>query len=116
MALYQDSTSYVSTNSLSNQYTPVVDYRDGGFQSIPTGSLLRLSVAPRTEKYFSTAPSFQSRLDNARIAAPDTVPVVLDDSGMTAPSSSAMLAPEGNKINASGDYFTLGNSYRLHQN
>lgn len=110
---YRDFTSYVSTSSRANDYTSLQDYSVTGFQSVPPGSLMKLTVAPGGDKFFSTAPSFQARMDNFRIAPPSKTPISIggDDASM---SGSAMMATEGSRPVSNGDYYTLGSgAYKL---
>lgn len=101
---YKDSTSFVGDSSLANDFTMLQNYSSTGFQAVPQSSLLKLSVAPGNDKYFSAAPSFQARLDNFRIAAPAKTPINLSGNG---DSSFKMTGSEMPQINGS-DYFTLG--------
>lgn len=109
---YRDFTSYVSTSSRANDYTALQDYSTTGFQSVPPSSLMKMSVAPGGEKFFSTAPSFQARLDSFRIAPPAKTPVSLGDDTGT-PSGTMMMAAEGARRVTGGDYAPLGGAYRL---
>ena len=109
---YRDFTSYVSSSSRANDYTPLGNYSTTGFQTVPPSSLMKLTVAPGGEKYFSTAPSFQARLDNTRIAPPAKTPITI---GMDTPtaSGSTMMSVEGVRQVTNSDYASLGGAYKL---
>lgn len=112
---YADSTSNVSTKNKTGDYIQVDQY-NSHINRVPRSSLLKLSVAPSQQKYFSIAPGFEQRLDNYRIPPSSRSPVMLDSTGscrnMTlAPSASNACTISNN--NAS-DYLALANSYRLH--
>lgn len=109
---YRDFTSYVSTSSKANDYTSLADYSSTGFQSVPTFSLMKLSVAPGSEKYFSSAPAFQARLDSFRIAPPSMTPVSLGDDNASS-SGTMMMNAEGMRPINNGDYSTLSGSYKM---
>jgi hypothetical protein len=113
---YRDFTSYVSTNSRANDYTPIQDYSAAGIDSVPPSSLLKLSIAPGSAKYFSTAPSFQARLDNYRIPPPARTMVSLNDEATATPSGTVMMATEGLRQVAGGDYASLGGAYKMNPN
>ena len=113
-ANYRDSTSYVSTSSLANDYTSMKNYSKTGFQSVPVGSLMKLSVSQGGERYFSAAPSFEARLDNYRIAPPSKTPISIGDDGAGNTSSGSMLSVEGSAPISNGDYYTLNSgAYKL---
>lgn len=109
---YRDFTSYVSTSSRANDYTVLQDYSSTGFQSVPSSSLMKLTVAPGGEKFFSTAPSFQARMDNFRIAPPAKTPISIGDDNIGM-SGSTMMAAEGMRQVAGSDYAPLGGAYKL---
>jgi hypothetical protein len=109
---YRDFTSYVSTSSKANDYTSLGDYSLTGNQSVPSSSLMKLSVAPGGDKFFSTAPTFQSRLDSFRIAPPSKTPVSLGDDNASA-SGTMMMSAEGMRPISNGDYQSLGSSYKM---
>lgn len=107
---FADYTSLVTSGNKSNDYVTAATY-SGTVTNVPKSSLLKLSVAPGSEKYFSAAPAFEQRLDNFRIPAPSRTPVVLDNSDASATMTmmSGASATSGN-----GDYFTLGaGAYKL---
>ncbi len=108
---YRDYTTYVSTHSLAGEYSSVAQtYTSSGFQfSVPNNSLLKLQTAPGTEKYFSAAPQFQSRSDNFRIPPPAKTGINL---GSSSDSNGSSTVSEVVAVNG-GDYFTLGESYKL---
>ena len=108
---YKDYTSFVSTHARSNDYTQLNNYANVSMQTAPPSSVLKLSVAPGGEKYFSASPGFQARLDNYRISGPSRVPVVLDDTGTASQSANMMTADA--RVANSGDYATLGGAYKL---
>lgn len=107
---YRDFTSYVSSSSRANDYSPIVDYKSAGFQSVPPSSVMKLTVAPGSDKYFSVAPSFQSRMDSFRIAPPSKTPVSIGDDG---PTTTTMTSAEGVRQINNSDYQSLSDSYRL---
>ena len=109
---YRDFTSYVSSSSRANDYTALGDYSSTGFQSVPPASLMKLTVAAGGEKYFSTAPSFQARLDSFRIAPPSKTPVSLGDNNASS-SGTMMMSAEGMRPINNGDYSTLSGSYKM---
>jgi hypothetical protein len=83
MSIYRDSTSYVSGSGIADDYTTLQNYRiTGNSKAAPLNSVLKLSVAPGSTKYFSVAPIFQSRLDNFRIPPPAMTPIALTDSNV----------------------------------
>ena len=109
---YNDTTSYVSASGKANDYTPLQTYSDvGNSQAAPLQSVLKMSVAPGSQKYFSVAPSFQSRLDNFRIAPPSMTPVMVASNSYNDPPDSRK--PEDTNFASSGDYANLGQSYKL---
>lgn len=113
MASYRDYTSYVSTSSKANDYTPLVQYSDVGMQSVPSSSLMKMSLAPGGNKFFSTAPSFQSRLDSYRIAPPAMTPVNLTTE-QPAPLAQTMTSVEGMKSSYGSDYASIySEAYRM---
>ena len=113
---YQDFTSFVSGSGKADDYTMLQNYTaTGNSQSAPLQSVLKLSVAPGSSKYFSVAPSFQSRLDNFRIAPPAMTPVGLTDSN-THSSTNTMQSVEGGNFASSGEYSRLGQTYKLNPN
>lgn len=110
---YRDSTSFVSGSGKADDYTMLQNYSfSGNSQASPLQSVLKLSVAPGSAKYFSVAPSFQSRLDNFRIAPPAMTPVGLTD-GNGQSSSATMQSVEGGNYASSGEYARLGQTYKL---
>lgn len=115
-ASYQDYTSFVSGGKNDGDFTMLGAYSSAGnSQSAPLQSVLKLSVAPGSEKYFSVKPGFQARLDNFRIAAPAMVPIQLT-TGMDANEKSvSMTSTEGGSSFATtgSDYFSLGQTYKL---
>ena len=106
---YRDFTSYVSTSSKANDYTTLNNYSN---EVVPSSSLMKLSVAPGGDKFFSTAPTFQSRLDSFRIAPPSKTPVSLGDDNASA-SGTMMMSAEGMRPISNGDYQSLGSSYKM---
>lgn len=110
---YRDSTSYVSTSSRANDYSPISDYSQNGFQSVPRSSVMKMTVAPGGEKFFSVDPSFQTRLDSFRISAPVKTPVSISEDGYMG-SSQTMMSSEGVKMPSNGsDYAYLSSgAYR----
>lgn len=109
---YRDFTSYVSSSSKANDYTQLQNYSNTGFQSVPPSSLMKLTVAPGGDKFFSTAPSFQARLDSFRIPPPSKTPISIGDDSSSS-SGTVMMAAEGMRQVAGGDYAPLGGAYRL---
>ena len=112
MATYTDYTSYISANK-SADYVNLGNY-NASVPSIPQSSLLKLSVAPSNQRYFSVSPAFEQRLDNFRISQPSSTPVSLtqNDSGYNpnGPGSYAMAGPSS----SGGDYSQLGmRSYKM---
>src|SRR5580698_4510918 len=107
---FADFTSLVATNNKPNQYVTLGDYM-GNNTVAPKSSLLKLSVAPGSDKYFSAAPAFEQRLDNFRIPAPAKTPVVLDNSDM---SSTMTMSPA--PLNVSADYYSIQNGYKMNPN
>lgn len=113
---YRDFTSYVSSSSRANDYTALQDYSATGFQTVPPSSLLKLSVAPGSEMYFSTAPSFQARQDSYRIPPPAMTPISIGQDSSSV-SSSTMTSVEGSKYHSVGsDYASLGGAYKMNPN
>ncbi|MDD4930877.1 MAG: hypothetical protein PHG66_01825 [Candidatus Colwellbacteria bacterium] len=113
---YQDFTSFVSGSGKADDYTMLQNYTaTGNSQAAPLQSVLKLSVAPGSDKYFSVAPSFQSRLDNFRIAPPAMTPIGLTD-GNASSSNATMQSVEGGNFAASGEYARLGQTYKLNPN
>lgn len=110
---YKDFTSFVSGNGKADDYTMLQNYSlSGNSQAAPLQSVLKLSVAPGSDKYFSVQPNFQARTDNYRIAPPAMTPIGLTENN--APSSSAtMQSVEGGNFAASGEYARLGQTYKL---
>ena len=92
MATYSDYTSLVSSN-VAGDYTTLGSYNTSA-ATVPQSSMLKLSVAPSNQKYFSTAPTFEQRLDNFRIPQPASVPVSLtsNDAGYTPSNGAYALA------------------------
>jgi hypothetical protein len=109
---YRDFTSYVSSSAVANEYTTLNNYSNNGFKEVPQFSMMKLSVAPGGEKYFSAAPSFQSRTDSVRIPAPSMTPIGIT-SHPEVPSGSVMMSTEGNKQVSSSDYAFIGGAYTL---
>ena len=108
---YQDFTSNISVNK-SNDYVSLGNY-SGSMPTVPQSSLLKLTVAPGNEKYFSAAPAFEKRLDNFRIPMPASIPISLvsNEAGYSV-QNSYNYATAG-PVNG-GDYSTLGNpSYKM---
>jgi hypothetical protein len=115
MATYNDLLSNVSTNK-ANDYVSLSTY-SASVPTVPQSSLLKLTVAPDSIKYFSAAPSFEQRLDNFRIPQPASVPVSLtgNDAGYSVVGSSAYATAGPQQMSASmANYQMLGqNSYKL---
>ncbi len=110
---YQDFTSNISVNK-SNDYVSLGNY-SASTPTVPQSSLLKLTVAPGNEKYFSAAPSFEQRLDNFRIPAPATWKISLteNEAGYN-PNTQGAYALAGPNTSNNGDYSTLGNpSYKM---
>jgi hypothetical protein len=85
--VYTDSTSYVSRSDPC--YTTMKNYQQtGNSTQAPLRSVLKLSVAPGSQKYFSVTPDFQMRTDNIRTNELTSVPISLDKSvSMATPAS-----------------------------
>lgn len=110
---YQDFTSFVNGVGKADDYTMLQNYTaTGNSQAAPLQSVLKLSVAPGSDKYFSVQPNFQSRLDNFRIAPPSMTPVGLAD-GTASSSTATMQSVEGGNFASSGEYARLGQTYKL---
>lgn len=110
---YQDFTSFVGGSGKADDYTMLQNYTaTGNSQAAPLQSVLKLSVAPGSDKYFSANPSFQSRIDNFRIAPPAMTPIGLTD-GTASSSTITMASAEGGNFAASGEYARLGQTYKL---
>ncbi len=107
---YADFTSLVATANKPNNYVTLGSYM-GNNTIAPKSSLLKLTVAAGSERYFSAAPAFEQRLDNFRIPAPAKTPVVLDNSDM---NSSMTMSPA--PLNVSADYYSIQNGYKLNPN
>jgi hypothetical protein len=106
---FADYTSLVTTGNKPSEYVTQGTYT-GAVTTVPKSSLLKLSVAPGNEKYFSAAPAFEQRLDNFRIPAPSKTPVVLDNTDMNTNMTMSM----GGGSAGSGDYYALGaGAYKL---
>lgn len=112
---YQDFTSFVSGTGKSEDYTMLQNYTaTGNSQAAPLRSVLKLSVAPGSQKFFSVDPKFQSRLDNFRIPPPAMTPISLADSQPAASSTTmTMTSAEGGNFASSGEYARLGQTYKL---
>jgi len=105
MAQYIDYTSSISTNK-SSDYVTLNSYSDST-PTIPSSSLLKLTVAPSNTKYFQATPAFQQRLDSFRIPQPASYNVNLDnDSGYVA--GNGAYATSGPMDTSSGDFQSLG--------
>lgn len=107
---YRDFTSYV-VGSKANDYTVLSSYTDANMQSVPKMSLMRMTMAPGTDKFFSVAPSFQSRLDSFRIAPPASTPISIGDNNV-ASSGTMMSTSEGARPSSGVDYATMSTAYR----
>ena len=115
-ANYKDFTSFVGGSGLADSYTTLKNYTvTGNAQAAPLQSVLKLSVAPGSNKYFSVQPNFQSRLDNFRIAPPAMTPIGLTD-GTASDSTSTMQSVEGGNFASSSEYTRLGQTYKLNPN
>jgi hypothetical protein len=106
MAQYIDYTSSISTNK-SSDYTTAGNYNDN-MPTIPSSSLLKLTVAPSNTKFFQATPSFQQRLDSFRIPQPASYEVSLSNSAGYNTSDSGAYASAGNVDSGSGDFQSLG--------
>jgi len=113
---YRDSTSFVNGVGKADDYTMLQNYTaTGNSQAAPLQSVLKLSVAPGSSKYFSVTPAFQSRLDNFRIPPPAMTPIGLTD-GNASSNSATMQSVEGGNYASSGEYARLGQTYKLNPN
>lgn len=114
---YQDYTSFVSGNGKADDFTMLQNYSNtGNSMAAPLQSVLKLSVAPGSDKFFSVNPSFQSRLDNYRIPPPAMTPISLADGTASSSSATMMSAENPGNFAASGEYARLGQTYRLNAN
>jgi hypothetical protein len=110
MAQYVDFTSAISVNK-SNDYVSLGAYNDST-PNVPQSSLLKLTVAPGSNKYFDAAPAFEQRLDNFRIPAPAQYPInLVDNEGGYNPNTQGGYALAG-PVAGGSDYSTLSASYR----
>jgi len=75
MSVYRDSFSTVSAGSQAANYASLDTYTA---QAIPRYSMLKMSVAPGSEKFFSTAAVFQARETSPRSGASSQYPVNLE--------------------------------------
>ena len=106
---YADFTSYVSSASKANDYSSLSQYEQVG-QDVPMKSLLKLSAAPGSVKYFSAASDFGQRLDSVRISPPAKTPVQITSGGGI---ENKMLSAEGIRIPSGSDYASFSNAYTL---
>ena len=118
MTQYLDSTSFIST-SKSNDYAMLGNYNVSS-QTVPQSSLLKLSVAPSNQKYFSAAPSFEQRIDNFRIPMPALTAINLetDVSGYCANTSGPYASVGGcsapsDSQNTAMNYSRLGSKMTI---
>lgn len=82
---YADSTSYVSRSDPN--YAPIAQYSQiGNSTNAPMRSVLKLTVAPGSEKYFSVKPEFIHRTDSVRMQ-PALIPVNLNTSNVNTSAS-----------------------------
>ena len=110
---FRDFTSFVGGNGKADDYTMLQNYSlSGNSQAAPLQSVLKLSVAPGSDKYFNVQPSFQARNDNYRIAPPAMTPIGLSEN-TTQVSSATMQSTEGGNFASSGEYARLGQTYKL---
>ena len=114
---YQDYTSFVGGTGKADDYTMLQNYTaTGNSQAAPLQSVLKLSVAPGSDQYFSVQPNFQSRLDNFRIPPPAMTPIGLTDGNNASASTATMQSVEGGNFASSGEYARLGQTYKLNPN
>ena len=73
----RDTTNFVSSGNDALSYTSLQNYQAAGTNNVPQSSLLLMTVAPSSIKYFDPTPTFQTRLDNYRIPPSTQVPVNL---------------------------------------
>ena len=111
---YADATSYVSLKNKSGDFITLGTY-NGKSMEVPRSSLLKLTVAPANQKYFSIAPGFERRLDNFRIPAISLSPVILDKSSGCDKMSMMSSSPNTNTACAlatsnTSDYYSIGGS------
>lgn len=120
--VYGDSTSYVSRSDPS--YIPLGMYNQANNSTkAPLRSVLLLSVAPGSQKYFSVAPDFAYRSDSVRI--PNLASVPVDVTGtydyaqtsatpadVNAGAGAGAVAIENGAPTAPSDYPTMKNYYR----
>ena len=103
MSSYRDSFSTVSAGSQAANYASLDTY---AVQAIPRYSMLKMSVAPGSEKYFSTAKEFQARETSPRAGASSQYPVNLEGA---IPSFSSVRNER--QVVADSEYSQLG--YKL---
>ena len=107
MSYSHENSTYVS-NTQAGSYTTLDTYSD---QKVPRYSLLKLSVAPGSEKYFNTSRSFQARTSDISVN-PSATPVSLNG-GISTMAASRMMSTEKAMVN-DADYQSLGgNAYKL---
>jgi hypothetical protein len=98
-ANYRDYTTLVATYSLADDYTQIQNITSNALKAVPPTSLMKLSVAPGSQKYFSASPAFQARTENYRIPAPSKTAVNLTTGGQNG-GSCTTTSPAGNAYGA----------------
>jgi hypothetical protein len=66
-ASYRDHVGFVSAGNDAMSYTTIQNYQLAGTNNVPQSSLLLMTVAPSSTKYFAPTAAFQQRTDNYRI-------------------------------------------------
>ena len=66
-ASYRDHVGFVSAGNDAMSYTTIQNYQLAGTNNVPQSSLLLMTVAPASTKYFAPTAAFQQRTDNYRI-------------------------------------------------
>jgi len=111
---YRDSVSFVNGVGKADDYSTLQNYSDtGNSQSAPLSSVLKLSVAPGSDKYYSVQPSFQARMDNVRIAPPSMTPISIGTETVRPDSNTASVTGERGNFAMSSEYARLTQSYKL---
>lgn len=110
MSSNHETSTSVSAVSQSGNYVTLDTYT---VQNVPRYSMLKMSVAPGSEKFFSTSREFQSRLTSPRVPNGANIPVSVVGMEPRTMTASAMTNGEKSFI-GDYDYQSLGQSaYKL---